>query len=326
MHDHSENRARPAVLLVEDSRTTKVMLARHLAEHYLTVEAGDGEEAWDILQTTPKIELVITDLHMPRLDGQELLLRIRSSDDPRIKRLPVIVMTAADENADKHLAFSNGANDFVYKPVDAIELQARVGVHYALARTIRELEESRQTLAALAATDPLTGLKNRRTFGESCAHAIANFARYSAEFSVLFIDVDHFKRINDVQGHAAGDRVLVDMARLLEKTLRNVDAVARIGGEEFGVLLPNTNRLAAAVIAERIRFAVEHAEFENATPVTVSIGLATWGTEGVTTIEELMAVADQRVYLAKKNGRNRICVNDTGRSTFSAAVTQITFE
>lgn len=316
----SADRTPSSVLLVEDSRTTQALLAKHLAAHYHTLEAHDGEEAWALLQGEANIGLVITDVNMPRMTGQELLAKIRKSDDPRIRSLPVIVMTAAEDATDRNLAFLNGANDYINKPVDALELQARVNVHYTLARTIRELEESQRQLAALAATDPLTGLKNRRAFFERCREALIAAARLRSDVSVLVVDVDHFKRINDQYGHPAGDAVLVRLARLLEGALRGDDTVARLGGEEFAVLLPTTNRLAAAVIAERMRKAAQEERFEvGGQPVslTVSIGVASFSAETVNTIEELLAIADKRVYLAKNLGRNRICVTDDGRTTFS---------
>lgn len=311
----------PSVLLVEDSRTTLALLAKHLAPHYRTIEAHDGEEAWALLQGEANIGLVLTDVNMPRMSGQELLAKIRKSEDARIRGLPVIVMTAAEDKADRNLAFLNGANDYVSKPIDAAELQARVNVHYTLARTIRELEESRRQLAAQAATDPLTGLGNRRAFSERCRQAMAAAAPPGSDVSVLLVDVDHFKAINDRHGHPAGDTVLVQLARLFEGALRNDDTVARLGGEEFAMLLPGTNRLAAAVIAERIRKAAQEERFEVAgqsLSLTVSVGVASYKAEAVETLEALLQIADRRVYLAKNLGRNRICVTDDGRATFSS--------
>lgn len=309
----SAARSRPAILVVEDSKTTKALLIRHLRDTYRTIEADDGEQAWDLLQSRPEIEMVITDINMPRLSGQELLERMRGIGDERVRALPVIVLTAADESADRTRAFSAGANDFISKPVDPLELQARVAVHYKLARTIRELEENRRALAELAATDSLTGLKNRRTFFDACAQALASAERYHNDLSLLFIDVDHFKRINDTYGHPSGDSVLVYLARLLVETLRGGDVVGRIGGEEFAVLLPNANPLTATTIAERLRRTVEQESLSvegNDVRVTVSIGLASLSADAAQTPEALLAIADQRVYAAKKGGRNRVCTQD----------------
>jgi len=311
----------PSLLLVEDSQVTRAILSRDLSQRYTLHDALDGEQAWTMLCGDPEIELVITDIQMPLLNGHELLKRIRASAEPRINSLPVIVMTGADDTADRNLAFANGANDFVTKPVDILELQARVSVHHKLTSTIRELEQSRVRLAELANTDPLTRLKNRRSFQEHGMHHLALGKRYKNDLSVLLLDIDHFKHINDRHGHQTGDQVLIKIASLLGEQVRTVDIVARIDGEEFAVLLPATNRLGAAVLAERIRTTIEQSEFPadgKPLAVTVSVGIASLGTEPVDSIDELLAIADKRLYLAKNNGRNRICVNDQGKSNFLA--------
>ena len=209
-----------------------------------------------MLQKNPAIELVITDIVMPRLTGHQLLVKIRTHPDGTYNNLPVIVMTTADDNVDRNLAFSNGANDFITKPIDETELRARVHIHYKLARTIRELEESRQALAEQATTDPLTKLKNRRAFFENGAQNWAMSKRNKTDLSIIVADLDHFKNVNDSFGHHTGDEALIHVAKILARMTRIEDTVARIGGEEFAVLLPDTNRLGSAVLAERIRIAV----------------------------------------------------------------------
>jgi len=314
------DRPLPHVLLVEDSTTTATLLARYLSDQYQLVRASDGEEAWELLQSRADIELVITDIQMPRLTGHQLLVRIRRSDSTCLRNLPVIVMTTGDDTTDRNLAFLNGASDFVTKPIDEMEIQARVKVHYTLARTIRELEESRRQLVEQATTDPLTHLKNRRAFFEIGGRALAAARRYDGDLSVAIIDIDFFKRINDTHGHHAGDEALVAIAELLARMVRTEDTCARIGGEEFALLLPGTNRLGAAVLAERIRAAVEHEIFTivgQRLPITVSLGIASYGHDTGEALDELLGVADRRLYLAKQHGRNRICVNDEGSSSFA---------
>jgi diguanylate cyclase (GGDEF)-like protein len=318
-HDPATD-GRPPILIVEDSRTSLAVLSRGLSDQYTLLSAGDGEEAWEKLTTDARIELVVTDIQMPRLSGQQLLARIRKSDDPHISSLPVIVMTAASDNAEKNLAFTNGANDFLNKPVDPLELQARVNVHYRLARTIRELETNRKQLADQATTDPLTRLRNRRAFYDQSAQALENARRYRKPMSVVVIDIDFFKKINDTHGHQAGDAVLQAVANKLTEMMRAGDTVARFGGEEFAVLLPETNRLGTAVLAERLRQALEKMPISyegRDIPVTASLGVATQEADQVDTIDELLNIADRRLYMAKNSGRNRIVVNDEGKSTFA---------
>jgi two-component system cell cycle response regulator len=310
----------PLLLLVEDSHTTTALLSKYLGGSYEILHANDGAQAWEMLEANPDIELVITDINMPTMTGHQLLVKIRKSDQPRYRNLPVIVMTTAEDNVDRNLAFLNGANDFITKPIDEMELQARVGVHHRLARTIRELESSRRALAEQATTDPLTRLRNRRAFFENGARALASARRYVSDLSVVLLDIDHFKKINDTYGHQAGDDALVAVARILTGMIRTEDTCARIGGEEFAILLPGTNRLGAAVLAERIRAAIERERFivgDKVVPITASIGIASFGVDPAESIDQLLGAADNRLYLAKRNGRNRICVNNEGKSTFA---------
>ena len=310
----------PLLLLVEDSLTTTALLSKYFGGAYRMLHAKDGVQAWQILAQHPDIALVITDIHMPNMTGHQLLVKIRKDESDRYKNMPVIVMTTAEDNVDRNLAFLNGANDFITKPIDEMELLARVNVHYRLARTIRELETSQTAMAELATTDSLTRLRNRRAFFENGAKTLAMARRYVSDLSVILLDIDHFKKINDTHGHQAGDEALVVVAHILTELTRGVDTVARIGGEEFAILLPDTNRLGTAVLAERIRASIEREQFivgDKIVPITVSIGIASFGVDPGEGIDQLLGVADNRLYLAKNNGRNRICVNDEGKTTFA---------
>jgi len=305
--------ALPCILLVEDSKTTLRLLSKPLSERYSLLIARDGEDAWELLETHPEIELVITDIVMPRLSGHDLLVRIRASENLQIRNLPVIIIAGVVDKDDRDLAFRNGANDFVTKPIDSTELQARVHVHHKLARTIHELEASRRALAEQATTDPLTRLKNRRALYREGKHGLALSLRTNTPMSVMLLDLDHFKHINDTYGHQAGDKVLIAIAGLLARMSRSVDTVARVGGEEFAVVLPGTSRDGAMIVAERIRTAVEQAPFQahgEPLSLTISIGLATFGVDGTDTIDGLLKVADRRLYRAKREGRNRVCAED----------------
>lgn len=309
----------PFVLLVEDSKTTAVVAGRYLSDNYRILHAKDGAEAWELLQRNPTIELVLTDIQMPNMTGHQLLVKIRKSESAQLRTLPVIVMTTADDSVDRNLAFLNGASDFITKPIDEMELQARVNIHYTLANSIRELEQSRARLMELATTDPLTTLKNRRSFFEQGAHLLTVAQRYNTDLAVIVLDIDHFKKINDNHGHQGGDEVLVAVARLLVEKVRSVDSVARMGGEEFALLLPGAKRLGAAVMAERVRATIEQHPFTaqgGEVRVTASLGMACYGVETAGSIENLLAIADRRLYLAKNSGRNRICINDQGKSNF----------
>lgn len=307
----------PRLLVADDSATIRLALVRSMPEQAQIYEAVDGEQAWTVLQEKEDIELVITDLDMPKLNGYELLKRIRSSRVSRIASIPVIVVTGAEDTKAIAQAFELGANDFIPKNADKVEIRARVRAHHNLALLIHELEESRRSLNAQANTDALTRLTNRRSFFLRAGEAIELMRRHRQPFSVLMIDVDHFKSINDTYGHQCGDQVLIQVAEILGNNIRTNDILARIGGEEFAIAAPYSNRLAAVVLAERLRKAVESAVFLNndvRVPITISIGVAAQDKNLPVTIDQLLARADARLYIAKRRGRNRLCATDGGEA------------
>ncbi|MDT8383735.1 MAG: diguanylate cyclase [Gammaproteobacteria bacterium] len=308
--------ARPLILIVDDSPTIRLSLSRALQDEFRSVEAVDGEEAWEFLSSDERIEVVITDLSMPKLDGLGLVKRMRESVVSRIRNVPVIMVTGGDDTDVREKAFQAGVNDFVTKTSDRVELLARLRAHRKLAVTIRELEESQRSLREQANTDMLTRLANRRFFTHVADKELSLMRRQKEYFAVLMMDIDHFKHTNDTFGHAAGDYVLVQVAQALSKAVRAEDTVARIGGEEFVVSSPYTNRLAAIVLAERLRKAVESLDLQfegNHIPVTISIGIALQPQDG-DALDTLLAAADERLYLAKNAGRNRFCAADKQHS------------
>lgn len=300
---------KPLILIVDDSPTIRLSLSRALKDEFLPVEAVDGEQAWEFINSDSRIEVVITDLSMPKLDGLGLVKRMRDSVVMRLRNMPVIMVTGDDDTEARENAFLTGANDFVAKTSDRVELLARLRAHRKLAVTLRELEESQRELREQANTDPLTRLANRRFFTHIANKELSLMRRQKEHFAVLMMDIDHFKNTNDTFGHAAGDYVLKKVARALSSNIREEDTVARVGGEEFVVSSPYTNRLAAIVLAERLRKAVEllDIQFEgNTIPVTISIGIAMQPQDG-DDLEALLAAADERLYTAKNAGRNRFC-------------------
>jgi len=302
----------PKILIVDDSATIRATLTRAVRGEFTAIHAADGEEAWQILNDDGQVELVVTDLSMPKLDGYGLIKRMRGFEMSRIARMPVIVVTGANDTDARERAFIEGANDFIAKTSDHVEFLARVRAHQKLALTIRELEESRMFLREQANTDPLTRLANRRYFFQIASTGLAQMQRQNEPFSIIILDIDHFKRINDTYGHQAGDYVLVELSKVLTSMVREGDVIGRMGGEEFVVASPYTNRLAAIVLSERLRKSVESASFVfegNSIPVTISLGVASV-TSGADDVDKLMGIADARLYLAKQKGRNRICASD----------------
>ncbi|WP_455365905.1 diguanylate cyclase, partial [Kaarinaea lacus] len=291
---------KPKLLIVDDSATIRATLSRAVGDEFDSLEATNGEEALQLLVNDNEIDLVVTDLAMPRMDGYELIKQMRAHESSRLVNMPVIVVTGANDTAAREKAFIAGANDFIAKTSDHVEFLARVRAHVKLAQTIQELEQSRRYLKEQADTDPLTKLANRRSFFASASTSLAQMQRQKEHFSIIILDIDHFKRINDTYGHQAGDVVLQQLANVLSTAIREGDSLARIGGEEFVVASPYTNRLAAIVLSERLRKAVEDAEFMfegNRIPVTISLGVASMN-KGDDDVDKLLAVADSRLYLA----------------------------
>ncbi len=281
-----EEPARSSILIVEDDPSSRIALAELLGELGYEVEtACDGLEALDCALRCP-FNLVITDLRMPRLDGLALIKRLREL--PTHLDLPVILLSGLDDPVQRAGALDRGADDFLTKPVVLDELLARVRLH------LRHGERSRE-LQLRAVVDELTGVLNRRGVYEVLERELHRSERSGAPLTTLVVDIDDFKAINDTRGHAAGDRVLRQVARALSLDLRAHDRVGRWGGDEFLVVLPDTDALAAGRLVERLRRAV--------LPVRISIGGA--DAQPGDSVESLVARADSAMYRDKTCGGSR---------------------
>lgn len=286
------------VLVVDDSRTARRYLVELLVRHQFQVlEAENGEEALEILQANRDVYLVITDYHMPGMDGFELTQRIRARFD--LNRLAIIGLSAHGNNLLSARFIKNGANDFISKPFLEEEFYCRVTQNIVLMETIHALEEA-------SVRDALTGLHNRRYFNEAGSQLFANMRRGQLEIIVAMVDLDRFKAINDTHGHDAGDAVLKGVSRTLAGCVRETDILARMGGEEFCVLLVNTSPAGAAALFERMRAAVAAVAIPCAGQelrITASIGVCT---EPRDSLQAMVSAADDLLYQAKNLGRNRV--------------------
>jgi two-component system, cell cycle response regulator len=292
------------ILVAEDSALLRRMLGDVLRrEGYDVVEAADGEAALRAARTqAPHVLLLARE--MEGLDGLAVLDALRA--DPTTAAMPVVFVTGHTDAADLAEGLERGAHDYVRKPVDPIELLARVrtalrlrALHDELARRNAELEE-------LARTDVLTGLANRRHADAVLRATVAGARRHDRALCVVLVDVDSFKAVNDRHGHAAGDAVLRAIAARLVDGLREEDLAARWGGEEFLLVLPDTDD--AGIVCERLRAAVAAApalaDDGTTVPVTASFGWAHWSRGE--SAEHLVARADAALYAAKDGGRDRV--------------------
>ena len=290
-----ETRRGSRILVVDDKERIREMLQRRLeSEGYEPLLVDNGEEALHILDEET-VDLVLLDIMMPEFDGFQVLEAIRDEND--IAELPVIMLTARSEEEDIVRALDQGANDYLTKPVNFDIALARV-------RTQVELKKSQEKIRRLARRDRMTGLLNRTVFIEELRDETERSERYDRPVSLLMMDIDHFKDINDEYGHLVGDRLLEQLAELLQEELRRNDFAGRYGGEEFGITLPETGCSQSIEVAERYRQCIKDTSFEEDIDLTVSMGIATYG-QSVSTVNGFLKLADTAMYHSKRNGRDQ---------------------
>jgi diguanylate cyclase (GGDEF)-like protein len=239
-------------------------------------------------------DLVILDRTLPDGDGIDLCRELRAAEPHAY----IVMLTAASSDADKLEGFACGADDYVTKPAQLDEFLARIRAGLRIVALQKQLLE-------LTQTDPLTSLRNRRAFDDRLHQAFEHARRYGRPLSVALVDVDHFKSINDAFGHDAGDAVLRELAKTIAAGPRQVDFAARVGGEEFAILLPETALFDALHFGDKLRSTIAAQPIEGH-DVTVSIGIACFPHSRVPDEWELFRAADQALYRAKANGRNRV--------------------
>jgi diguanylate cyclase (GGDEF)-like protein len=310
MFDKSKDRP-PTILVADDEPINRSLIQRRLErEGYRVFTAENGRVAVEVARETLP-DLIILDVMMPEMDGLEACRLIK--EDERTHDLPVIFLSARDETEMKVNGLSLGANDYISKPFKAEELMARVSVSIRLKRERDQLRASAEEAKASAEiaheralTDALTGLLNRYGLQRTLQREQAEARRYHRPLSCLLIDLDNFKTVNDTFGHAAGDSALQQVAGILSKAVRGSDMVFRYGGEEFLVLLPETNLEGAAALAEKIRLAADAQLFGEGHifPLTLSAGVATLSESE--SGHDMIARADMALYHAKAQGRNRV--------------------
>lgn len=305
--------AKAKILLVEDSKgqaeATKSFLEK---KGYEVTWAEDGLTAFKIAKSQ-KVDIILLDRVLPDIDGNEICRWLKLNQDT--KGIPIIMLTIKDSVSDKVNGLEAGADDYLPKPFDEVELNARIysclrtkALQDELRQKNKQLEEMLTRVETLAITDPLTGLFNRRRFESILSLEFKKAARYQAPLSCMIIDIDHFKEVNDAYGHRTGDMILKEIARIIHKNIREVDTAARWGGEEFAVLIPNTTKENAVQPAKRILNTVSKHSFPDigGRHVTVSIGIADIMDPAITNEEKLVHAADLAMYAAKKKGRNKI--------------------
>jgi two-component system, cell cycle response regulator len=300
----------PTILLAEDDPVTRMLMTRFLKKAGYEVDAvTNGSEALDMM-TRRYYPMLVTDWEMPHMDGVALCKAVRNMQlDGYVYAL---LLTARDSKEHIIAGLEAGADDYLIKPVHEAELIARLNAGRRILNLEHSLRVANQRNRVLSITDALTGAYNRRYLMEQLPRELERCRRYAYPLSVLMCDIDHFKQINDLRGHAAGDDVLQQFAARAQKSIRsNSDWVSRYGGEEFLIVLPETPYEGAMAVAEKIRSLVSDMPFPTRggdASVTTSVGVASTGPSGpdiTLKVDALIRTADECLYRSKQEGRNR---------------------
>ena len=298
------------ILVIDDSHLDRQRVIDALSDLGYPIEiATNGMEGVEKARAEAPL-LVVCDVVMPKLGGLEVCSIIKSLAAERF--LPIILMSTKDDIESRVTGLRIGADDYVVKPFDNRELMARVEALLRIKKAHDEVEAQREKLEALSITDPLTGVFNQRAMQTRLHDEFQRAQRYNESISVLMIDADHFKNVNDEYGHQFGDKVLKELAAIISESVREVDVLARYGGEEFLVILPQTHFTGSLTVAERVWRSVNTHTFSNgqiSIKVSVSIGVSFYPNRDVESWEQLVGFADQALYEAKRQGRDRICLH-----------------
>jgi diguanylate cyclase (GGDEF)-like protein len=308
----------PSIHVAEDHPSTRKLLDTILNNAgFVVTVAANGDEALERFRRefTP---VVLMDWVMPELNGIDLCKALRHSATQGY--VYIIFLTAKDSKADVVKALEAGADDYITKPFDRDELLARIKTGIRILELERSLKKANEEIKLLSFTDALTGIYNRGSLNERLPHEVNRSVRYKHPLQVIMCDIDHFKTVNDLHGHQAGDEVLRGFAAFLKGSIRqNLDWVARYGGEEFVLVLPETDATGAYAVAERLRNAIAQKRFRiEGKGIRVT---ASWGISGLDphrfrgsiSSDALLNEADQCLLSAKRTGRNTVWVSSTGK-------------
>jgi len=285
---------RQKILIIDDNNDNIKVAANIIKSEDLLVWATLNPHEGLKIAEKKLPDLILLDIQMPDLNGYEVCRILKSNDTT--KDIPVMFMTASTDDKSIDKAYKVGAVDYITKPIKKMELLARVNTQLRLSRLINDLKEA-------SYTDGLTKLYNHKKILEILASEIERANRYKRPFSVLMVDIDRFKTVNDEYGHLVGDKVLERLASEIKQQIREVDTAGRYGGEEFLIIYPEVGGEEAVQAAERLRQSVEKTPFDNGLKITISGGLAKYTGEDP---RILVRKADDNLYQAKNSGRNKI--------------------
>jgi two-component system cell cycle response regulator len=302
----SETGRQGRILLVDDRPASYQRLVDTLkAEHSVDVETNPNDALFRAAEG--RYDLLIVSLALENFDGLRLCSQMRSLE--RTRNVPILAIAEGDNNARLVRGLEIGVNDYLMRPIDKNELLARARTQIRKKRYTERLRDNVQLSIEMAITDPLTGLYNRRYMESHLGSLVEQASSRNKPLTVLVLDIDYFKAINDTHGHDAGDDVLREFSVRIRKSIRGIDLACRYGGEEFVVVMPETDLAVATMVAERLRRRIATEQFpiqqgESRIDVTISVGIAALGKDDAAA--NILKRADQALYRAKRDGRNRV--------------------
>ncbi len=291
------------ILIVDDETAIREQISEYIAAFGLRSDTAANAEEALVMMKDKQYDVVITDIKMPGMDGLALTDIIKKNH-----AADVIVITGYDKNYSYEDAVKSGASDFVFKPVRLEELLLRLRRVFKERRMAKERTRILEKLQKLAVTDGLTKLYNARRFYYTIELEMNRSNRYNHPLGLLMLDIDDFKLYNDTYGHLEGDKALVAIGRAITSILRTMDSAYRYGGEEFTVILPETNIAEAATVAQRIRTEIESLQFfpEPGEPISISISVGVTQYKPEEDAASFVQRADKAMYLSKNHGKNRV--------------------
>jgi diguanylate cyclase (GGDEF)-like protein len=315
----SEAGERPHILIVDDSRVVRISLAKHLRDSYEVREEADGEAAWQTLVLDHTIEAVISDLQMPKLNGYELLERVRTSKLRRLQQMPFILVSGEETEEERARAKAAGVSDFVTKGVGSTEILSRLNNLLALSRAQSTLENGREAMVQ----DPLSGLFTRKYVELQTAQALSQSARHGIDTSVMVFGFDGFAALGERFGAEMAEQVANRFAKMLAGKVRQEDSLGHFAAGQYAVVSPGTALTSCTTFAERVREAVELARISvqgQTVALTISIGLAGIPQDKVDSASSLLDLAGERMLAAMQAGGNRTQAGDAATATRSITV------
>lgn len=315
----TEEQQKPRILAVDDSRVMRRAMSKILSTDYDVVEVENGEDAWTILLNDDSIQVVFTDLNMPFLDGFGLLERIRTSDNPQLNETPVIIITGKDDDDDtKKDALDKGANDFITKPFDSIQLQARAKAHITFKQTTTKLNETSDKLERQATVDETTGLGGQRYFCKVGDETLSYAVRHGGQFVLCRMDIDDFNNLFIKYGKKVMDSMLHAVGEKLSQLVRQEDTIARIGVSKLALILKETNMDEVLVLTNRIREEIQAMSFKlpesgEIIKLTISAGLHEPELNPEQTFKDLIKETEDYLSQAIAAGGNQIISHATNK-------------